>query len=142
MLTTAVLVLAMVEAVPTLSPLVGSDGVDPPAVVFLDVGQGDSILVLGTGLTILIDGGPDPRTLAEKLRKYRVRKVDLVVITHPHADHVRGLEAVVGQIRVGGVWDASHPMRPLLTECSGTVSRRKGYRFIDPLRAWWYGMEN
>ena len=77
--------------------------------MFLDVGQGDSILVLGTGLTMLIDGGPDPVVLGEKLRKYRVSEVDLVVITHPHADHVRGLEAVVGEMPVGAVWDASHP---------------------------------
>lgn len=109
MLTAAVLVLAGVRVFAVVSPLVGSDGGGPPAVVFLDVGQGDSILVLGTGLTILIDGGPDPATLAEKLRKYRVSGVDLVVITHPHADHVRGLEAVVGNMPVGGVWDASHP---------------------------------
>jgi competence protein ComEC len=78
-------------------------------VIFLDVGQGDSILILGTGLTVLIDGGPDPVTLAEKLRKYRVTKIDLIVITHPHADHVRGLEGVVGAIPVGAVWNASHP---------------------------------
>ena len=109
MLTAAVLVLAVVRVLPSLSPLVGSAESGPPAVVFLDVGQGDSILVLGTGLTILIDGGPDPVILAEKLRKYRVSEVDLVVITHPHADHVRGLEAVVGEMPVGGVWDASHP---------------------------------
>ncbi len=109
MLTTAVLILAVVRVFAGVSPLVGSDGAGPPSVVFLDVGQGDSILVLGTGLTILIDGGPDPVILAEKLRKYRVSEVDLVVITHPHADHVRGLEAVVGNMPVGGVWDASHP---------------------------------
>ncbi|MDE0231219.1 MAG: ComEC/Rec2 family competence protein [bacterium] len=109
MLTTAVLVLAVVRVFPLLFPLVGSDGAGPPAVVFLDVGQGDSILVLGTAVTILIDGGPDPATLAEKLRKYRVSEVDLLVITHPHADHVRGLEAVVGRMPVGAVWDASYP---------------------------------
>lgn len=87
----------------------GSEGAGVPAVVFLDVGQGDSTLVLGTELTVLIDGGPDPVVLAEKLRRYRVREVDLVVVTHPHADHVRGLEAVVGAMPVGAVWDASHP---------------------------------
>ena len=109
MLATAVLVLVVVRVFATVSPLVGADRAEPPAVVFLDVGQGDSILVLGSGLTILIDGGPDPAVLAEKLRKYRVDEVDLVVITHPHSDHVRGLEAVVGRMPVGGVWDASYP---------------------------------
>lgn len=109
MLAVAVVLAATVRMYPGAVPFVGSDRASPPAVVFLDVGQGDSILVLGTGLTILVDGGPDPATLAEKLREYRVSEVDLVVITHPHADHVRGLEAVVGEMPVGGVWDASHP---------------------------------
>ena len=90
-----------------LSP--GQERLDLPAVVFLDVGQGDSVLVLGTEVTILIDGGPDPAVLAEKLCKYRVRDVDLMVISHPHADHVRGLEAVVGVMSVGTVWNASPP---------------------------------
>ena len=99
-------------ALPTflaLVPLVGAQRAEAPAVVFLDVGQGDSTLVLAAEVTMLIDGGPDPARLAEKLRNYRVREVDIVVITHPHADHVRGLEAVVGAMPVGAVWDASHP---------------------------------
>ena len=109
MLITALFILAVVRTFPSLAPMVGADGASPPAVVFLDVGQGDSILVLGTGLTVLIDGGPDPVRLAEKLWKYRVSEVDLVVITHPHSDHVSGLQAVVGEMPVGGVWDASSP---------------------------------
>lgn len=110
----AVAAAGLLAAFPVLSvlpPLVGSDSAGPPAVVFLDVGQGDSILVLGTEFTMLIDGGPDPAVLAEKLRSHRVRELDLLVITHPHADHVRGLESVVGKMGVGAVWDASHPHR-------------------------------
>ena len=103
MLVTAVIALAVVRMCPDIVPFAGSGGVRPPAVVFLDVGQGDSVLVLGTEVTILIDGGPDPAVLAEKLRRYRVREVDLIVISHPHADHVRGLEAVVGVMPVGAV---------------------------------------
>ncbi len=109
MVVVGAIILAALRYFPVLIPLVGTEGASAPAVVFLDVGQGDSILVLGTEITILIDGGPDPATLAEKLWKYRIREVDLVVITHPHADHVQGLEAVMGEIPVGAVWDASYP---------------------------------
>ena len=98
-----------VSTLPALVHLVGPARATAPAVVFLDVGQGDSILVLGTEMTVLIDGGPDPVRLVEKLREYRVNRVDLVVLTHPHADHVRGLEGVLEAIPVGAVWDASHP---------------------------------
>lgn len=110
-LATGVALLVAVPMLPVFPSLAGYGGADPPAVVFLDVGQGDSILVMGTGFTMLIDGGPDPLVLADKLRAYGVRELDLLVITHPHADHVRGLEAVVGEIPVGAVWDASHPHR-------------------------------
>ena len=109
MLVAGTIILTAVWLFPALVPFAGTEGASAPAVVFLDVGQGDSILVLGSEVTILIDGGPDPATLVEKLRKYRVREVDLVVISHPHADHVRGLEAVVGEMPVGAVWDASYP---------------------------------
>lgn len=82
-------------------------GLDGPAVVFLDIGQGDAALInTENGGWILIDGGPDPGLLHAKLERFRVRRLDLVVISHPHEDHVAGLRAVIGQRPVGMVW---HP---------------------------------
>jgi len=61
---------------------------------FLDVGQGDSIFVrTPDDYTMLIDGGPDTKVLeqiGETLPLY-TRTIDLLVLTHPHADHVNGL---------------------------------------------------
>jgi len=75
--------------------------------VFFDVGQGDASLVMAEdGLNILIDGGPD-KTVIEKLDKYlplHNRKVDIMVLTHPHSDHVSGLVDVLGKYEVGEVW--------------------------------------
>jgi competence protein ComEC len=65
-------------------------------VTFMDVGQGDSTLIQAEdGATILIDGGPEADSAEAKLRAYGVQKIDLLIITHPHADHVNGLPAVV-----------------------------------------------
>lgn len=83
--------------------------VDRPAVVVLDIGQGDSILVLGTEATVLVDGGPDASALADKLATYGVRSLDLVVLTHVHADHASGLTAVFGRIPVGEFWIPGPP---------------------------------
>lgn len=77
----------------------------PPAVVFFDVGQGDAALILAPSLTILVDGGPDERALAAALRRYRIRAIDLVVVSHAHADHIDGLGAVIGRVPVGVIWD-------------------------------------
>jgi competence protein ComEC len=73
----------------------------------LDVGQGDAILLEGpTGSRILVDTGPDPdRLLAlldERLPAWD-RRLDLVVITHPHEDHVSGLALLLDRYRIGGV---------------------------------------
>lgn len=76
----------------------------------LDVGQGDAILLRGgSGRTMLVDGGPDPdllvRRLAEELPFWQ-RTIDIVVLTHPHEDHVAGLLPVLERFRVRLVLDS------------------------------------
>ncbi|MBI2635125.1 MAG: MBL fold metallo-hydrolase [Parcubacteria group bacterium] len=72
--------------------------------IFLDVGQGDAILVkTPKNQTLVIDGGPNSKVL-EKLGKYLSplqKRVDIVVLTHPHADHVTGLIEVLKRYDVG-----------------------------------------
>jgi len=81
-----------------------------PGVVVLDVGQGDAILLHGGDQRFaLVDGGPDPTVLVGKLRRYGVTGLDLVVLTHVHADHVTGLTGLLGRIPIGEVWVASTP---------------------------------
>jgi competence protein ComEC len=78
--------------------------------VFLDVGQGDSIFIelpsknlLGKKLQILIDGGPNPWTSEKisKLMPFFDRKIDLLILTHPHQDHLNGLFEVVNDWEIG-----------------------------------------
>lgn len=76
----------------------------------LDIGQGDAILLRGaSGRTMLVDGGPDPdllvRRLAEELPFWQ-RTVDVVVLTHPHEDHVAGLLPVLDRFTVRLVLDS------------------------------------
>ncbi len=74
---------------------------------FIDVGQGDSILLQFNGKSILIDGGPPemgPR-LKEYLRKQNVTSLDLLILTHPHDDHICGLIAVLEDLPVKKVMD-------------------------------------
>ncbi len=70
---------------------------------FLDVGQGDSELIKTPyGQNILVDGGPD-RTILKRLGgdlPFWDRKIDLMVLTHPHADHVTGLNEVLKRYKV------------------------------------------
>ena len=72
-------------------------------VIFFDVGQGDAILIKTPERhRILIDGGPDPSIL-EKLSAetpFWEREIDLMIITHPHADHINGLIDVLERYEV------------------------------------------
>jgi competence protein ComEC len=73
---------------------------------FLDVGEGDAILVQRGSQQVLIDGGPRPQTLTLGLgdkMPFWDRTIELVVLTHPHADHIGGLVAVLERYRVGEV---------------------------------------
>ncbi len=72
-------------------------------VSFLDVGQGDAILIEGpTGIEMLIDGGKDRSVLRElpRLMGPLDRSIDIVVATHPDADHIGGLPGVFDRYRV------------------------------------------
>lgn len=71
---------------------------------FLDVGEGDSILIQKGSRQILIDGGPSPQTLTLGLGEkmpFWDRSIELVILTHPHADHLGGLLEVLKRYKVG-----------------------------------------
>lgn len=67
----------------------------------LDVGQGDSIFIVSpVGKTVLVDAGPPEaaRRLAARLKDLVKGPIDLLLMTHPHADHIGGMEGVVQEI--------------------------------------------
>src|SRR3989338_5213486 len=73
-------------------------------VSFFDVGQGDAIFIESKdGTQILIDGGPPNKILPQLGSKMRFfdRFIDVVALTHPHADHVSGLIEVLERYNVG-----------------------------------------
>lgn len=81
---------------------------------FIDVGQGDAILIRSPqGKTVLIDTGPpDAKTeLLAYLAAYGITRLDLLVNTHPHSDHIGNATAVIEAMPVGRVLDSGfvHP---------------------------------
>ncbi|HVW71926.1 MAG TPA: MBL fold metallo-hydrolase [Candidatus Paceibacterota bacterium] len=79
----------------------------------LDIGQGDSILVEGpTGITMLVDGGRSGQTdLAQVGKELGLfdRYINLVVETHPDADHIGGLPAIFNRYQVGAFMEPGIP---------------------------------
>ena len=78
-------------------------------IVALDVGQGDAILVEGPhGSRVLVDGGPDPDRLVAALDGRLApwdRRIDLLLLTHPHEDHVAGLPLLLERYRIREAYD-------------------------------------
>ena len=78
----------------------------PFEVHFIDVGQADCALVVSDGKTMLIDGGNpgDGPRIVEYLQAQGVEKLDVLVASHPHADHIGGLPYVVEHMPVTRAW--------------------------------------
>ncbi|KKK63294.1 hypothetical protein LCGC14_2995740, partial [marine sediment metagenome] len=76
-------------------------------VIFLEVGQGDAIMIQGPdGHRVLVDGGPNEDAITAALGRrlpFYDRRIDLVVLTHPQADHLGGLPAVLRRYDVGSI---------------------------------------
>jgi len=94
-------------------------------VIFFDVGQGDAIFVeTPQRHQILIDGGPSEDLFLEKLSKeipFYDRSIDLIILTHPERDHLRGLIGVLKAYKVDYV---------LIT---GVEKESKDYQFFERL---------
>ncbi len=97
-------------AMATMTGMIWAAGLSLPDgrlhVFFLDVGQGDAILVQAGRHRVLIDGGPSADVLERELGKHLPfwdRTLDVVVLSHPEADHLAGLVEVLQRHKVGAV---------------------------------------
>ncbi len=103
------------------------DGIE---VRILDVGQGNAVLVRTAGHhALLFDGGPAGCGLASQLRRLGVARLDLVVISHPHADHFAGLLEAVDSLEVDALVDQTMVVAaPTSTSAGGDAGTRSGAR--------------
>lgn len=91
-------------------------------VIFLDVGQGDAILIKQGRNQILIDGGRSGKVLLSAISQYVPfwdRTIETVIATHPDADHIGGLPALIRNYRVG------------VFVSTGVASESETYRYLE-----------
>ncbi|MEG0691704.1 MAG: MBL fold metallo-hydrolase [Oscillospiraceae bacterium] len=99
------------DFIPTIDEIKQSISSDSDAksndceVHFIDVGQGDSTLIISDGKTILIDAGENDKgkIVVDYIKKLGIRKIDMVMVTHPHSDHMGGMDTVINEFEIGKV---------------------------------------
>ncbi|NOQ22301.1 MAG: MBL fold metallo-hydrolase [Candidatus Aegiribacteria sp.] len=130
----------LVPAANTLHWIEKVDSLSPALIVsYLDVGQGDAILLEAVGgKTLLFDGGPDAGGPLEppvvfRLRELNVDTIDILSFSHPHADHVGGLASVMRNFTVLEVLDPGMPYSSWIYEdfLNSVMDAGCGYRFLE-----------
>jgi len=128
----------------TPTPIVSPIPAPQLRVHFIDVGQGDAILLDLEETEVLIDGGGRSSDVVEYLRDYIDGSLEAVIATHPHADHIGGLIDVLGSFDVDGIWHNgeeydSATYREFMTAVGSEgaevdVARRGDFIEVDGLR--------
>lgn len=75
-------------------------------IYFLDVGQADSIFITNNGENMLIDAGnnEDGKLVVDFLKSMNITKIDYLIGTHPHEDHLGGLDDVINEMDIGKIF--------------------------------------
>lgn len=112
------LILAILIVIGASLFVVGSLVSPQDKVVFLDIGQGDSILFQRGTQQVLVDGGPDTTVLSRLAEEmpWWDKKIEVVVATHPDKDHMGGIFEVVRRYNVGLVLISAAPGQSKLQE--------------------------
>lgn len=89
------------------SPLAGQT---PVELHFIDVGQGDAVLIQTPDQrAVLVDAGPNKAHVAQLLTRQGIKTLTLAVATHPHADHIGGMDEVLEKLTVENYMDNGTP---------------------------------
>jgi beta-lactamase superfamily II metal-dependent hydrolase len=96
---------------------------------FLDVGQGDAILLRSEGRTALVDAGPSDGVVA-KLRALGVDSLALAVASHNHSDHIGGMDAVLDSFAVANYLDNGRPANTRIQRAVLDRVERGGIRYL------------
>lgn len=102
------------------------------SVTAIDVGQGDAFLVETPAVRVLVDAGPD-ESASRWLRRNGVRGIDLLVVTHPHLDHVGGAADVVRRLDVSAVWATPLPTQLGAVDDLYRVASDRGTEVFAPV---------
>lgn len=103
-------------------------------VYFFDVGQADSMLIQNNGENMLIDAGnnEDGETLVNNLKTLGVEKIDYLVGTHPHEDHIGGMDDIINSFEIGKIYMPNVSTNTKTFEDVIDAAKNKGLQIETP----------
>ena len=104
--TKVILSILILLAVFLIVEIVRSPDKNSVQIYYFNVGQGDAELIQKGDYQILIDGGPDDTILSElgKAMPLTDRYIEVLILTHPHADHLTGINQVLERYQIGQIY--------------------------------------
>jgi beta-lactamase superfamily II metal-dependent hydrolase len=83
---------------------------DTVSIYFLDVGQGDSsIIITPDDRVVMIDSGPNESLILRYLQNFGISHIDLLIATHAHADHITGMDKIIAKYKPKAFIDPGIP---------------------------------
>lgn len=119
---------ALMLTIPSIAAVAHSRAqrsVETPRAIFLDVGQGDAILLRDRQHVVLVDGGISESRLLAMLVDRGIQRIDLMVLTHAHPDHCGALPYVIEWLDVRELWIST---RRLHGDCTSKLVRNAAHR--------------
>jgi competence protein ComEC len=100
---------------------------------FIDVGQADATLIIQEDISILVDAGHWQRTdVIEYLNELNVSKIDLLIGTHPHADHIGQMDKILADFEVVEVWMSGYKQDSSLYKRVYEEIEKSGVGYKEP----------
>lgn len=100
---------------------------------FIDVGQGDATLLVAPGATVLVDAGRHTATdVVDYLDRHGVERIDVLAVTHPHADHIGQFDRILEHVAVSEVWWSPAVHTSQTYERALTALEESGAAFEEP----------
>lgn len=102
---------------------------------FIDVGQGDAILVQVNNINLLIDSGPkeNKRDLLNYLDSLKISTLDYVIATHPHEDHIGNMHSIINRYNVTYFYSpkVTHTSKSFEKMIEALISKNKKINVLD-----------